>query len=167
MSFLIKIILVLYIIWLIFIIYKNGIRNYMNDIIDHINKIKYTINHKKAYLQTQKKYKPYKYTIRGIFHDTDKLLLLILSIIFCPFISVKEISRIHKQWSHHHLLAKTDEDFYHQIIDYECSRLTKEDKPLGAREFIGKKFINNLISESDYDRYVKIMDEIGIEQLNN
>ena len=73
MSFLIKIILVLYIFWLIFIIYKNGIRIYINDIMDHINKIKYTINHKKAYLQTQKKYKPYKYTIRGIFHDTDKL----------------------------------------------------------------------------------------------
>ena len=81
MSFLIKIILVSYIIWLIFIIYKNSIYNYMNDIIDHINKIKYTINHKKAYLQTQKKYKTYKYTIRGIFHDTNKILLLILSII--------------------------------------------------------------------------------------
>ena len=39
MSFLIKIILVLYIFWLIFIIYKNGIRIYINDIMDHINKI--------------------------------------------------------------------------------------------------------------------------------
>lgn len=160
-----KILLSLCILWLSFIIYKNGISNYICDIKEHVDKIIYTCRHKKAYLMTQKKYKPYKYTLRGIFHDTDKILLLVFSIIFYPFVSVEEISRIHKNWSHHHHLAKTDEDFYYQIIDYECARFTKEDKLLGAREYIGKKYISNKITEEDYNRYVTIMDDIGIEKL--
>lgn len=160
-----KILLSLYILWLSFIIYKNGISNYICDIKEHVDKIIYTCRHKKAYLKIQKKYKPYKYTLRGIFHDTDKILLLVFSIMFYPFVSVQEISRIHKKWSHHHHLAKTDEDFYYQIIDYECARFTKEDKPLGAREYIGKKYISNEITEEDYNRYVTIMDDIGIEKL--
>ena len=160
-----KILLIWYILRLGFIIYKNGISNYICDIKEHVDKIIYTCRHKKAYLKTQKKYKPYKYTLRGIFHDTDKILLLVFSIIFYPFVSIEEISRIHKNWSHHHYLAKTDKDFYHQIIDYECARFTKEDKPLGAREYIGKKYISNKITEEDYNRYVTIMDDIGIEKL--
>ena len=161
-----KILILTYVLWLAFIIYKEGFYNYVNDIKEHVDKIVYTCRHKRAYLITQRKFKPYHITLRGIFHDIDKVLMLTLSIIFCPYVSVKEISHIHKVWSHHHLRAKTDRDFYYQIIDYECSSMTKSDKPLKARQFIGKKYIEKQITDEIYDRYCKIMDDIGIEKLD-
>lgn len=128
-----------------------------------IKKIKYIINHKKAYLMIMKKYKPNKITVRGIFHDCDKLILCILGLIFCPtLVELEYISKLHKKISHYHFKAKTNNDFYYQIIDYECARYTKVDKPLTAREYIDFKYKNNEIDNKKYLRYCQIMDNMEL-----
>lgn len=128
-----------------------------------VKKIKYIINHKNAYLIVMKKYKPNKITIRGIFHDCDKLILCIVILIFCPtLVKLEDISELHKNISHHHSKAKTDKDFYYQIIDYECARYTKIDKPMTAREYINFKYKNNEIDNKKYIKYCQIMDNMEL-----
>jgi hypothetical protein len=74
---------------------------------------------------------PYSFpaiTIRGILHDVDKLFLYL-------FLDSRVVSKIHRKYSYHHInKARTEKDFTQMVIDWECSHLTKEDKPLNAYE---------------------------------
>lgn len=91
--------------------------------------IKYTISHKAAFLDIEKQLTG-KNTIRGYLHDTDKLLLYLIS---SPESSW--ISKWHRDHSgHHHKMAKTKADYIQMVIDWECARYTKPDKPLNARD---------------------------------
>lgn len=91
-----------------------------------IAKMKYTLAHKRAFRKVEKELLG-KNTIRSLFHDTDKLILLILT-------DKKTASKIHRRTSRHHYRAHTKSDFIQMIIDWECARFTKPDKPLNARD---------------------------------
>lgn len=67
-------------------------------------------------------------TFRGYFHDLDKLILKI-------FLNEETVRKIHRTRSRHHIKrAKTEADYMQMVIDWECARYTKSDKPLNARE---------------------------------
>ena len=64
-------------------------------------------------------------------HDTDKLILY-------GIVGKKEASKLHKVYSGHHFpnCLKSVESKVHCLIDYECSRFTKADKPENAYEVV-------------------------------
>lgn len=68
----------------------------------------------------------------GLTHDTDKLFLYGIT-------SKKEASKIHTKYANHHIgNFKSPMDSCDCVIDYECARYTKPDKPLNALETILK-----------------------------
>ena len=97
----------------------------------NIEYIKYTWKHKKAFLDIEKSILGYN-TLRGYLHDADKLVMYL--------ILPKEVaSKIHRKYSHHHVLkASSYNDFVEMVIDWECARYTKKDKPLTAYETLYK-----------------------------
>ena len=89
-------------------------------------KILYTLAHRKAFRKVEKELL-HKNTFRSLFHDLDKVILL-------PFMDKEKVSSIHRAYSRHHNRAHTKSDYIQMIIDWECARITKPDKPLNARE---------------------------------
>lgn len=117
--------------------------------IDRLNSIKYTIEHKKAFLKVEKILLG-KNTLRGYLHDLDKIILKL-------FLDKKTVSKIHRKYSRHHIKkAHSKEDYIQMIIDWECARYTKPDKPLNARETLYKYF-----SELEPE-IVPILEEFGL-----
>lgn len=96
-------------------------------------KISYTMKHWLAYQKTGVKlglWKP-----RHLLHDLDKVIML------CLGVEVKKASRLHRSWSSHHedkngvITVVVD-----AVIDWECARLTKPDKPMNAVETAEKYY---------------------------
>lgn len=98
---------------------------------------KYTLKHKKAFIMVEKQLLG-KNTLRGYLHDTDKLILYLFS---KP--GSKWVSNLHRKYSKHHVVkAKSKGDFIQMVIDWECARYTKPDKPLDARETLYQMYPN-------------------------
>ena len=96
-----------------------------------LDNIKYTWNHKIAFLKVEKELLG-KNTIRGYLHDLDKIFMYLI-------FDQKATHRIHtKIAKHHKLRAETLEDYTQMVIDWECARITKPDKPLNAQETLYK-----------------------------
>lgn len=96
-----------------------------------LDNIKYTWNHKRAFLKVEKQLLG-RNTISGYLHDLDKIFMYL---IFDKTITHK----IHRQRSKHHTIkAETEEDFTQMVIDWECARYTKADKQLNAEETLYK-----------------------------
>ena len=98
---------------------------------ERFRRIVYTCRHKVAYLRVEKRLFG-KNTLRGYFHDIDKILLYL-----ALWIEPDQVQKIHRKHSKHHVqnqLFKKREDLIDTIIDWECARLTKPDKPLNAYE---------------------------------
>lgn len=94
-------------------------------------KIKYSLEHRKAFITLEKKLLG-KNTLRGYLHDVDK-------IIFYHFLPTEFVHTCHQWWSkHHERRAKTHDDFVQMVIDWECARFTKPDKPLDAYDTLYK-----------------------------
>lgn len=111
------------------------LKNIKKNIIESYNHIPYTLKHYLAFLKTEKKLLgTYKYK----FHDLDKILMYI----FIPFIGTKKIKDIHRKRTHHIEKEKNVKDCNYEeaIIDWECSRFTKLDKPETARELTERKY---------------------------
>ncbi|MEG1141054.1 MAG: hypothetical protein RSE41_01110 [Clostridia bacterium] len=65
-------------------------------------------------------------------HDMDKIILYLIY-------DKKQTSKIHRKYSSHHItLNKTKINYLDAVIDWECARFTKPDKPLTARETLYK-----------------------------
>lgn len=87
--------------------------------------VNYTWQHKKAFLKVEKKLLR-KNTLRGYLHDVDKLFLYM-------FLSKETTSKIHHKIAKHHVNEMSSiEDYKQAMIDWECARYTKPDKPLDA-----------------------------------
>ena len=102
--------------------------------------IKRTLIHYFYFMKTQKEILGYyKYK----FHDLDKLLMYI----FLPFLGTDLIKRIHKRFNRHHIIDYKDQskcNYEEAILDWECARITKPDKPETARQNLEKpKFKNS------------------------
>ena len=114
-----------------------------------IDSIKYTLTHRKAFLKVEKSLIG-KNTLRGYIHDLDKVFLKML-------FDKKTVQKIHRNYSrHHNKKAHTKSDYIQMVIDWECARYTKPDKPLNARETL-YKFYPELISV-----VLPIIEELGL-----
>ena len=88
--------------------------------------IAYTKAHRKAFIRLEKELLGYN-TFAGYTHDLDKIILY-------HFLPKAKVSKLHRKYSRHHDRAKTYFDYVQMVIDWECARETKPDKPLDARE---------------------------------
>lgn len=113
------------------------------------NKIKYTADHRKAFRKVEKQLLGHN-TIRSIFHDLDKMILYMI-------FDYKKVHDFHRNHARHHVIkAKTHSDFVQMVIDWECARFTKPDKPLNARDTLYKYY-------SCYaDKVLPIIEELGL-----
>ena len=105
------------------------------DLKKRFTKISYTIRHKNAFLKVEKQLRG-RNTLRGYLHDIDKPFLYL-----ALWIKYEDIQKIHRKNSKHHVrndLVKTKDDLIDTIIDWECARITKPDKPLNAYETLLK-----------------------------
>ena len=112
----------------------------IKNIIDSWKHIPYTFYHYLAFLDLEKELLGYyKYK----FHDWDKLFMYI----FFPFLGTKLIKKIHRKINRHHIVDYKNQDkcnYEEAILDWECARITKPDKPETARENAEKpKFKNS------------------------
>lgn len=95
--------------------------------------IKYTMKHRKAFRVVEKELFG-EVSLRGYLHDLDKVVLYF-------FLGRELTSRIHKNFALHHIKrAKTEKDFKEMIVDWECARFTKPDKPLNAYDTLYKYY---------------------------
>lgn len=92
----------------------------------------YTMRHRKAFRETEKNLFG-SISFRSYFHDLDKVFLY-------PILGIKRTHNIHRKFSHHHNAAKTYSDFKAMVIDWECARFTKPDKPLNAYDTLYKYY---------------------------
>ena len=105
--------------------FQQRIDNYFGG---YTKRIKYTWKHKKAYLQVEKKLTG-KNTLRGYLHDLDKLVMYIIGF-------PKEIAHnIHVATAPHHIRKNKVKYPQGAVIDWECARYTKPDKPFNARDY--------------------------------
>lgn len=114
----------------------------------------YTIRHKQAFMALQVELLG-SVDKAGIFHDTDKLILY--------GIMPKEAAHnMHLLYSTHHIAnTRNDKDKEYSVIDYECARLTKPDKPLNAYSTIHK------IHSSYIDELTPILIKLGLNSDKN
>ncbi|MCQ2754732.1 MAG: dephospho-CoA kinase, partial [bacterium] len=91
-------------------------------------RINYTWQHKKAYLKVEKELTG-KNTLRGYLHDLDKLFMYIIGV------PKKTAHNIHVATAPHHIRNNKVHYPKGAVIDWECARYTKPDKPLNARDF--------------------------------
>lgn len=94
--------------------------------IKNIDRIKYTLAHRKSFREVEKRLLGHN-TLRSLFHDLDKVFLYL-------FFDYKKVHNFHRKHTRHHNKAKTNTDFIQMVIDWECARYTKPDKPLNARD---------------------------------
>lgn len=126
------------------------------EIKKRLNKIMYTLRHKKAFLDVEKELRG-KNTLRGYLHDIDKPFLYL-----ALWIKLEDIQKIHRKHSKHHVennLVKTKDDLVDSIIDWECARITKPDKPLNAYETLLKFYPHKK------EEYLPIIRELLPEQI--
>lgn len=94
---------------------------------ENIGAIIYTKEHRKAFRKIEKELLGHN-TWRSLVHDIDKVILYNI----WPHKKVKEF---HRSKARHHVennIKKTRNDYIEMIIDWECARYTKPDKPLNA-----------------------------------
>lgn len=114
----------------------------------NLGKIKYTFLHKLAFLKIEKQLLG-KNTLRGYLHDIDKLIM------YC-FLPTDKVHAIHVKHSRHHDKCKTHDDYVEMVIDWECARYTKADKPLNAAETL-KAFYPHM-----KDEIAPVLEELGL-----
>ena len=100
---------------------------------ENIGAIKYTKEHRKAFRKIEKEVLGHN-TWRSIVHDLDKVILYNI----WPH---KKVKNFHRSTARHHNennIKKTRADYIEMIIDWECARYTKPDKPLNAYDTLYK-----------------------------
>lgn len=93
----------------------------------NLGAIKYTLEHRKAFKKVEKELLGHN-TWRSIVHDIDKVVLY-------NFWEHKKVKEFHRKNARHHVendIKKNKNDYIEMVIDWECARYTKPDKPLNA-----------------------------------
>ena len=97
-----------------------------------MKRLKYIIAHRKAFRKLEKELTG-RVSLSGWLHDIDKIFLI--------FFSRELVHKIHRIYSFHHVKNIWGRiDVEQAIIDWECARFTKEDKPLNARAVLKRKY---------------------------
>ena len=99
---------------------------------ENIESIMYTKEHRKAFKRIEKEVLGHN-TWRSLVHDLDKVILY-------NIFSHNKVKEIHRKYARHHdnNIKKTENDYIEMIIDWECARFTKPDKPLNAYDTLYK-----------------------------
>lgn len=114
-----------------------------------VNDIRYTVEHRKAFRKVYKQLTG-RLTLSAWLHDMDKVILKL-------FMDGDKVSKLHRSYSRHHeAKARTHDDFVNMIVDFECARLTKPDKPLNARQTVDKWYPHMK------DKLLPIIEELGL-----
>lgn len=112
-------------------------------------RVRYSLNHRKAFRRVEKQLLGHN-TFRSLFHDLDKVILY-------NFFDYKSVHNFHRNHMRHHSVkARTKKDFQQMVIDWECARFTKPDKPLNARETLYKFY------PEIEDKILPILEEFGL-----
>lgn len=122
--------------------------------------VKYTLEHKIAIMALSYEYLGY-ISKRIMLHDIEKLVLYAI-------MDKKEASKLHRATSIHHQnnfhLYEGKQAYNNRkesVLDYECARYTKSDKPLNAYSTIQKYYFE------DYEKSKYILDEFSINSSEN
>lgn len=112
--------------------------------------VNYTLKHRKAFREVEKELFG-NVTFRGCVHDLDKVFLY-------PILGKKLTTKIHRKFARHHVnSAHTQKDFKQMVVDWECARFTKVDKPLNAYDTLYKFY------PEWEDRILPILQELGLD----
>lgn len=104
-----------------------------------VQSFRYTWAHKIAFLKVEKQLFG-KISYRGLVHDLDKLLWW-FPIGYLLGKNSQWVQKHHRNWARHHPhnpVNKNYNDYVEMIIDWECARFTKPDKPLNAYQTLYK-----------------------------
>lgn len=97
-------------------------------VLGYPKRLSYTWKHKKAFLEVEKELCG-KNSIRGYLHDLDKLIMYAIGV-------PKKIAHdIHVSTAPHHIKNGKAKNPIMTVIDWECARRTKPDKPFTARYY--------------------------------
>lgn len=127
----------------------------------NLDKIIYTYLHINKVEELQGQVKNLITRDRKMWHDYDKLILLL-------YYDRWLTKDIHVATQSHHInpgeftITSTLEEM---ILDWESSRYTKKDKPYNAYETLNK-FVCKRISKESYDRVIDIIDRLELEKDN-
>ena len=101
-------------------------------VIKNFDKIKYSLRHYCYLNKTAKDL--HHWRLHYLIHDLDKVILML-------FLDSKTVTKIHRKISFHHAenVFKIY-DIHQMVIDWECARFTKPDKPLNARQTLTKYY---------------------------
>ena len=124
----------------------------LKDRRENIGAIKYTKEHRKAFKKIEKQVLGHN-TWRSLVHDIDKVILY-------NFWEHKKVKEFHRKTARHHVendIKKKRADYIEMIIDWECARYSKPDKPLNAYDTL-----YNLYSDLE-EIILPILKELGID----
>lgn len=136
----------------------------IDNIVGSYKHIPYTWKHYLAFMKVQKQLLGY-YRIK--FHDWDKLLMFI----FLPFLGERIINQWHQKHNKHHPTYTTGKnwdrnlkdpykvDWIEAIIDWECARFTKPDKPLNAQDTCLKYYLEYYEVVKPYLKKLRLLDK--------
>lgn len=99
--------------------------------------IKYTLEHRKAFRKVEKELLGHN-TWRSLVHDIDKVILY-------NFWEHKKVKEFHRKTARHHVendIRKNKGDYIEMVIDWECARFSKPDKPLNAYDTLYNLYPN-------------------------
>ena len=101
-------------------------RKIINNCVGCWKHIPYTVKHYFAFHKVKRRLGQRGYW----FHDLDKLFLFI----FFPYLGEEKIGLWHRFNNKHHAECTKGHDWIEAVINWECARITKPDKPLNARQ---------------------------------
>lgn len=114
-----------------------------------LDEVKEVLKHKRAFTQTALKLKCFN--LKHLFHDTDKLILILL-------VGDRLATKIHRAISTHHERNGIIKDVRGAIIDWECARITKPNKPLNASGTL----YNHYSHLKNFEIFKKELDKLGL-----
>lgn len=93
-----------------------------------------------------------------LFHDIEKPFLMLL------WKDYKRVQKFHREHNRHHLSYKGNKELDYEaiVIDWECSRLTKESSPLTALETANKYLEIGKIDKTQYKKLYAVIKKFNL-----